>query len=178
MENYIVRIYRRAQDSSDNLTGIVENPDSGDKTPFNNNEEFLNIFMPTEKNSAPNKRKQVIEQRKYRRFAIKDGTILFASTTDIAELIDISMGGLSFKCPNMPVDSSSPFEVGLLCGDPEVYCSDKIYCKNLIHCDNTRDISFDNQDKNKRYSVEFDELTPKQRLQLEHIIQNHAMNEM
>jgi hypothetical protein len=178
MENFIVRIYRRQTDDPDCVTGVVEKPGHNESMRFSSIEELIELIAPQKSRTGDSERKQVIEQRKYRRFGVKDGTLIFDSSTDVGEIIDISMGGLSFACPDIPEESSEPFEVGILCGEDE-YCTDKISCRKLMCHGTAGDYPFNSSHgKRKRYSVEFGDLTPKQRLQLEHIIQSYAYSEV
>ena len=178
MENFIVRIYRRQTDDPDCITGVVEKPGLSENKRFSSIEELIEIIAPHNSSASGNMRKQVIEHRKYRRFGLKDGTIIFNSSTDVGEIVDISMGGLSFICPDMSEESSASFEIGILCGEDE-YCTDKIICRKLMCHGTAGDYPFSSsQEKRKRYSVEFGDLTPKQRLQLEHIIQSYAYSEV
>lgn len=173
MENYIVRIYRRTNSSPDCITGIVEKTDSSEKISFHSNEEFINIFLPPESAISPNNKQQIIEQRKYRRFNVKDTTLLFDATTDVGEIIDISMGGLSFFSPNTLEDSKGPFKVGILCEGAEDFCTAKIKCNKLM----SRQKGMQSQEPRKRFSIEFDALNKKQEIQVAHIIQNYSQSE-
>ncbi|MFC1844376.1 PilZ domain-containing protein [Thermodesulfobacteriota bacterium] len=167
MENYIVRIYRRENTNPDSITGIVEKPDSGENISFRNNEEFFNIFVPSEASTDEN-HSQVMEQRKYRRFPIRNSTLIFDETTDVGEIIDISLGGLSFHCPNMPDESKGTFKVGILCEGAENFCTGRINCKKLMvrHAGNDKHVG------GRKFGIEFDGLNASQKSQLEHIIKN------
>ena len=177
MENFIVRIYRRQTDDPDCITGVVEKPGLSENKRFSSIEELIEIIAPHNSSASGNMRKQVIEHRKYRRFGLKDGTIIFNSSTDVGEIVDISMGGLSFICPDMSEESSDSFEIGILCGEDE-YFTDRIECRKIVCYGPTQDSVFSRQAKGKKYGVEFSDLSPKQRLQLEHIIQSYAYSEM
>jgi len=169
MENYIVRIYRRTNDNPDNITGIVENPDSGENIPFHSNEEFTNIFITTGSTAMPgDKNLQAVEQRKYRRFPIRNSTLIFDETTDVGEIIDLSLGGLSFHCSNMPDESKGSFKVGILCEGAENFCTGRINCKKLMarHSENDKHVG------GRKFGIEFDGLNESQKNQLEQIIQN------
>ena len=173
MENYIVRIYRRTNSNPESVTGIVENPDSGENIPFHSNEEFVNIFFNSKPVITRDNKQQIIEQRKYRRFKVKNSTLIFDETTDVGEIVDISLGGLSFFCPNMPDELKGSFKVGILCEGVEDFCTGRINCKKLM-----LGYSGINSHKlKKRFSVEFDILKPTQRMQLEHIIKKYTVGE-
>jgi len=172
MENFIVRIYRRDSDEPNRITGVVETPDSSESKRFSSLEDLMTILVPDANNTKNKRRKQIVEQRKYRRFSVKEGTLVFNNTTDVGEIIDISMGGLSFTCPEMPDESTSSFDVDILFGEDEYYTG-KIQCNKLMHHSASSDL-FGSQEKGKRFSIEFGDLTPKQRLHLEHIIQSYT----
>lgn len=171
MENYIVRIYQRENSSPDCITGIVEKPESGKNISFHGKEEFIKIFIGQEVTTKPTDRQQVIEKRKYRRFSVKDSILIFDATTDIGEIIEISLGGLSFFCPDMPEESKKSFKVGILYEGAENFSTGKINCKKLI----LRHSDLNNDEPKKKFSVEFDDLNAMQESQLEHIIQNCAI---
>ena len=175
MENYIVRIYRRTNNNPESVTGIVENPDSGESIPFHNNEEFVNIFFAPEPVTSGDIRPQVIEQRKFRRFKVKNSTLVFDDTTDVGEIVDISLGGLSFFCADMPADLKGAFKVDILCEGVEDYCAGRINCKKLI----AEYSGVNNTRQKNRFSVEFDEaMRPDQKMQLENIIKKYAVGEV
>jgi hypothetical protein len=177
MENFIVRVYRRESDDPNQITGVVEKPDSSESKRFSSIEDLIAILVPHASNAKTKQRKQMVEQRKYRRFSVREGTLIFNTSTDVGEIIDISMGGLSFTSPEMPEETAEPFDVGILFGEDE-YFTGKVQCKKLM-CHGTPENSlFSSQEKGERYSVEFGELTPNQRLYLEHIIQSYTQCEI
>jgi len=175
MENYIVRIYRRNSNDPDSITGVVEKPDRHESEPFSSIDNLISILVPRGYNTGESKQKQVVEKRKYRRFAVNEGTLIFNDSTDVGEIVDISMGGLSFTCPDDPEESSSLTDISILFGENE-YSTGKIKCKKVM-CHGTAGFSaFSDQEKTKRYSIEFGDLNPDQRLQLNHIIQSYSLN--
>lgn len=176
MENYIVRIYRREKNSPDHLLGIVEKTDSGDNQTFRSFEELYDIFFPEAMPAEPTGHKQIVEQRKYRRFYIKEGTLTFNATTDVGEITDISMGGLAFSSTNAPTDSAGPLEVCILCGDKELFV-ENIQCKRIIARHQSDNPALIEQSQKRNYSIEFADLTPAQHYRLKHIIQHHTLGE-
>lgn len=177
MENYIVRIYRRAGNDPESIAGIVEKPDSGENIPFHSNEDFIKIFFGVEPAVKENNKQQAIEQRRFRRFNVKDSTLIFDKTTDVGEIIDISLGGLSFYCPNMPEDSQKSFKVGILCQGVEDFCTGKINCRNLmVRYSPGNSFLSRSHEPRKIFSIEFDKLDAKQRMQLLHIIQHYGVS--
>ena len=172
MENFIVRIYRRESNDPNRIVGVVESPDSSESKRFSNIGDLISILVPHAINAKTKRRKQVVEQRKYRRFSVREGTLVFDVTTDVGEIIDISMGGLSFTCPEMLEEAATSFDIGILFGEDEYYTG-KIQCNKLMHHGASSNL-FGSQEKGKRFSLEFGDLTPKQRLHLEHIIQSYT----
>ena len=177
MENFIVRIYRRESNDPNRIVGIVESPDSSESKRFSNIEDLLSILVPHAVNAKTKRRKQIVEQRKYRRFSVSEGTLVFDATTDVGEIIDISMGGLSFTCPEMSEEAATSFDIGILFGEDE-YDTGKIQCKKLISHNVPSSSFFSIQEKGKRYSVEFGALSSKQKLHLEYVIQNYTRSEV
>jgi hypothetical protein len=177
MENYVVRIYRRSAANPENITGMVERPDIGENKSFNNKEEFNNIFWPSSLgNASSTKLKKTLEFRRYRRFLIKEATVIFESNTDIGEIIDISMGGMSFNCPNIPLDSKKQLNIGILLGNKD-FQTDKIKCRPIINGNRLNSLDMTSQLNKSRMSVEFEDLTHKQTAQLRNIIQNYTLGE-
>jgi hypothetical protein len=177
MENFIVRIYRRESDDPNHITGVIEKPDSSESKRFSSVEDLIAILVPHAGKAKTRQRKQMVEQRKHRRFSVREGTLIFNNSTDVGEIIDISMGGLSFKAPEMTEETTSPFDVGILFGEDE-YFTGKVQCKKLMCHGASEDSLFSSTEKGERYSVEFGELTPQQRLYLEHIIQSYTQYEI
>lgn len=176
MENYIVRIYRRSESDTDDLLGIVERTDNGENKRFKSFEELYDIFSPYVKTAEENKLKQIVEQRQYRRFKVKEATLTFNSSTDIGDICDISMGGLSFNSSSIPEDYISSVEISILCGNRKC-CAQNILCRNIISHDRSGEPTFQGKSKNKRFSAIFDKLTTTQKLQLRSIIQNHTLED-
>jgi hypothetical protein len=177
MENYVVRIYRRSSDNPEHITGVVEKPEKGENKPFKTKEEFYNIFWPSLMQTKSTKLKNTLEFRKYRRFLIKKGTLLFDSTTDVGKVIDLSIAGLSFICPNMSIVSEAPFEIGIFVGDNNFY-TNKITCKLVKNNNKPNKLHIKKgQDHTNRHSVKFKNLSPKQTAQLRYIIQNFSIGD-
>lgn len=176
MENYVVRIYRRSSENPENIAGVVEKPDKGENKSFNSKEEFYNIFWPAMLENNTKKLKKTLEFRKYRRFLIKGGTILFDATTDVGKIIDICMGGLSFVSPNVSLDSKEPFNIGIIF-DRKQYSTEKIKCSLVKRLGSSENTDIKSENLMNRYSVKFENLTPCQTSQLRHIIQNYTLGD-
>jgi len=177
MESYVVRIYRRAKNNSENILGIVEQADSGANTTFKSFEELHGIFFPKETSLEAAKQKQIVEQRKFRRFLIKEGTLIFNATTDVGKIEDISMGGLSFSGPKILEDTILPQEICILC-DRKKWFAEDIQCRKIIPHDFPFNMGFSDKSKSRMYSIEFGALTIGQHSQLQDIIENHTLDEV
>ncbi len=57
MDSYIVRIYRRAEEEQQNVTGLVEEVGSKFTRTFHNSEELVKILLRAKKLSKPEKRR-------------------------------------------------------------------------------------------------------------------------
>jgi len=176
MDNYVVRIYRRSPDNPESITGVVENPDKGEIKTFNNKKEFYKIFCLSSTTSESTKLKKTLEFRKFRRFLIKEGTLVFDNITDIGEIIDISMGGLAFTSPNISIDPHQTLNIGILLGDKKIH-SNKIKCRIIKNNNRLHNLDTTSQYDDRRISVEFIDLTHKQTAQLRNIIQNYTLGE-
>ena len=177
MENYVVRIYRRSPDNPESITGVVENPDKEEIKTFNNKKEFYKIFCLSSTTSESTKLKKTLEFRKFRRFLIKEGTLVFDTITDIGEIIDISMGGLAFiASPNLSIDPQQTLNIGILLGDKKIHAN-KIKCRITKNNNRLHNLDTTSLYDNRRISVEFIDLTHKQTAQLRNTIQNYTLGE-
>jgi hypothetical protein len=176
MENYVVRIYRRSSDNPENIAGVVEKPDRDESKTFNSKKEFDNIFWPSLLSNSPPIIKKTLEFRKYRRFQMKKGTLVLDSTSDNVTIIDISMGGLSFTCPDISIDPKEPFYVKILFRNNQ-YNTEKIKCRLVKRFFNSNSLGLNEQNSINRYSVKFEDLTPYQSSQIRHIVQNYTLGD-
>lgn len=122
-------------------------------------------------------KKNLTEQRKYRRFKVRDESlyILNPNSTGLGEIIDISLGGLAFYHVKKQSWSDSTLKMGIMFSDSDVIIDD-LPMKTISECAiNPIDPGLpDNSTAIWRQSVQFGELTPDQINQLVHIIQNHT----
>jgi len=122
-------------------------------------------------------KKEPVEQRQHKRFRVRDDTVVIFRSPDagMARLIDISMDGLTFDWVTseiLPVEASKLdiCRTGRLCILYNLPCQSiwefSIYEKKptSLH--------------RKRCGVQFGELTPDQKSQLEHFIQNPTTGEV
>jgi hypothetical protein len=173
MENYIVRIYRRENNKPAKLVGLVERPDSGENWKFGTIDELCNILVNQGTIVESNNLKQTVEQRRYRRFLIKEGALIFDSESMLGLVGDISMGGLSFLCLDGPEHSSTSIGGGAFRGE-EGFCTETLPCRHLPDHGAPSESSFARTER-RRCRVEFGELDPGQKMQLLHIIQNFTV---
>ena len=102
---------------------------------------------------------------------------MFDSTTDVGKIIDISMGGLSFTCPDISIDPKEPLNAGIIL-DNKQHNAEKIKCRFVIGSGHSSSLNLSGQDSINRYSVKFEDLTPYQTSQLRHIVQNYTFGEV
>jgi len=134
------------------------------------------------RNLCHDKRKEVDERRKHKRFRVQSGafTVLTAfswphSTQKLGQIIDISMGGLAFsyiaseELPNVSLELSI-----FLAGN-------RFHLRSIpfetISDAETNEVPFSSITM-KRSGVQFGELTPDQISQLKYFIRNHTTGEV
>jgi hypothetical protein len=122
-------------------------------------------------------KKEPVEQRQYKRFRVRDDTVVIFRFPDaeMGRLIDISMGGLTFDWVTSEV---LPIEVTKL----DICRTGSLFILYNLPCQSIWELSIYEKHPTslhrKRCGVQFGELTPEQRFQLEHFIQNHTTGEV
>lgn len=111
-------------------------------------------------------KKNKAERRKHERFNVKSGT--FKSKSKSGDIVDISMGGLSFSYVDDNEWSDESFERGMLLGEKDL-CLEDIPMKIISDCAINSGFSI-----TRRCGVKFEKLTPKQLAQLEYYIWNNT----
>lgn len=124
-------------------------------------------------------REQLVERRKHERFSAEDGALAvlrrsWPHPTTLGQIIDISMGGLAFRCIADEERSDWSSELSIMLTDSSFYLprlpiepvSDFETAKMPSGCV-----------KPGRCSVQFKELTDKQGSQLKYFIRNHTTGE-
>jgi len=109
-----------------------------------------------------NKKKDAPERRQYKRFKAKTGT--FKSDSKSGDIVDISMGGLSFSYHDDGDWSNESFDCGMLMGEKDL-CLDEVPLKIISDCAINSGLSI-----TRRCGVKFEKLTDKQLAQLEYYI--------
>lgn len=112
--------------------------------------------------SKKNDRPDQQERRKHQRFKAKSGT--FESESKSGDIVDISMGGLSFSYVDDGEWTNETFDCGMLMGDKEL-CLDQVPLKIISDCAINSGLSI-----TRRCGVKFEKLTQKQLAQLEFYI--------
>lgn len=102
------------------------------------------------------------ERRLHERHEVKSGSVSYSGKS--AEIIDISMGGLSFSFLDRGDWSFDNFDRGMLLGENEL-CLEDIPMKIISDCAINSGLSII-----RRCGVKFEKLTPKQLSQLEYFI--------
>lgn len=57
MENYIIRIYRRGENQTDEVAGIIESVETKKKQAFKNMNELVRILSAPKRKSRPKRKK-------------------------------------------------------------------------------------------------------------------------
>lgn len=111
---------------------------------------------------SDSKKKITPERRKFKRYKAKSGSL----NTEVksGEIVDISMGGLSFSYRDNDSWTDETFDCGMLLGEKDLKIED-IPLKIISDCAINSGLSI-----TRRCGVKFDKLTPKQLAQLEYYI--------
>ena len=109
------------------------------------------------------KKKDEADRRLHARFKVKSGTTIKAKSQS-ADIIDISMGGLSFSYIDDNEWTDESFERGMLLGEKDL-CLEDIPMKIISDCAINSGLSV-----TRRCGVKFEKLSPKQLAQLEYYI--------
>ncbi len=116
---------------------------------------------------------QSVERRQDKRFQVKDGAfvILKPADTGTGQLINISMGGLTFEHIS---SQAPPIEATEL----DIFFIGSTFTLYDIPCRKVWDLTiYENPDASlykKQYGVQFGELTPEQIALLEYFVKNHT----
>jgi hypothetical protein len=108
------------------------------------------------------KKKAMPERREHQRFKAKTGT--FKSALKSGEIIDISMGGVSFSYVDDGAWTNETFDCGMLLGEKDLGLED-IPLKIISDCAINSGFSI-----TRRCGVKFEKLSRKQLSQLEYYI--------
>jgi hypothetical protein len=122
-------------------------------------------------------RKNESEQRKQKRFRVKDdaSVILRSPDAGMGRLIDISMGGLTFEYVTNQAPPIEATSVDIVLTD-NAFTLDNIPCRKIwsLTLYQTRQTSL----HAIQYGVKFGELTPQQENLLKYLIDNHTVEEL
>lgn len=122
-------------------------------------------------------RKNPVEQRRYKRLQVRDGAfvLLGPDSTKLGRIIDISRGGLSFSHMARAGPSNDLFELDLFLIDTDFYLSGVPFV--TVWDLKTHENPFSSITM-RRCGVQFGELTPGQRTEIEYFIQDHTLGEV
>lgn len=121
-----------------------------------------------------------IERRKHKRFQAQDGALAvlkpsWPDSTRLGQIIDISRGGLAFRCIAGEARSNRSSELSIIFADHGFHL-DKLTIKTISDFE-TAKMPFASMTPRRR-SVQFEELTHKQVSQLGYFIRNHTTGEV
>ncbi len=121
--------------------------------------------------------KTKVERRKHKRFSVFEGAFVALRPSDsgVGRLIDISLGGLTFDYVTMQPSSVKATEL-------DIFVTDSVFRLFEIPIQSVWDLTtFDFPTSplhKRRCGVEFGDLTPHQKLQIEYFIENHTADEV
>ena len=117
--------------------------------------------------------KQIVERRKHKRLQpqIDTPVILKSHDTKAASIVDVSMGGLGFRCIGGEKLMCESMKISILPAENSFYLY-KIPCRLVWSRRSEKDHY--SSITTRRCGVQFEELTPQGVSQLEHFIQNYA----
>ena len=117
-----------------------------------------------------------MDQRKHKRFRAKEGAFAFPQDhiCDGGPIIDIGPGGLSFSYIDRGKRSTGSFELVVLHAD-HGFCLKKIAVKSVSDFTLVSENPFSSVPV-RRCNVQFEELTPSQKSQLQYFIRNHTVS--
>ena len=120
--------------------------------------------------------KQLVERRKHERFKAGDGALAvlrrsWPHPTTLGQIIDISMGGLAFRCIADEERSDRSSELSIMLADSSFYLH-KLPIKPVSDFETAKMPS--GSMTPRRFRVQFKELTDKQGSQLKYFIRNHT----
>jgi len=123
-------------------------------------------------------RGELAEQRQYKRFQAKNGAFALskASVNRLGQIVDISQGGLAFEYMAWGEATNGNAEIDILFSEGFFYLQ-CLPCKVISDSEITPQNPFSSI-RMRRLSVEFTELTAKQRSELQHFIDNHTSAEV
>ena len=123
-------------------------------------------------------RGELAERRQYKRFQAKSGAFALskASVNTLGQIVDISQGGLAFEYMARGEATNGTAEVDVLFAERFFYLQG-LPCKVISDSEITLQNPFSSI-RMRRLSVEFMELTPKQRSELKHFIEHHTSEEV
>ena len=117
--------------------------------------------------------KEPVERRKHKRFEVPIGAfvVLGPHSTMVGRIIDISMGGLTFRHVDKEEPSGGLYELDVF--------HENDFCLKHVPCENVSDLeTYESPFGSfiiRESAVQFRDLTPRQMSQLEYFIHNHTI---
>jgi hypothetical protein len=117
------------------------------------------------------------EKRSHTRFPVQDGVVAVprSSLTKIGKVIDISIGGLAVRCPRGGSWLNGSGEIDLLLLDNEYYIH-KIPV-SIVHEGEFGNGNSGDHTYEKRCNLRFEELTSKQKTEIDYFIRTFTLHE-
>lgn len=114
------------------------------------------------------------ERRAFQRIPIAGGAVVF-NEVNIGEVIDISLGGLSFRTVDDGAWTGDDYALNLLCGN-DGFSLDQLPCRTVADFVISRDMVPVTQIE-RRVCVEFGSLAPEQQEKLVHFLNRHGLEQ-
>ena len=119
---------------------------------------------------------QIVERRKHKRFKPQIDTpiILRSHDTKAVSMVDVSMGGLGFRCIGGEELMCESMKISILPAETSVYLY-KIPCRSVWNRKDEKDHF--SSITTMRCGVQFEKLTPREMSQLEDFIQSYVTSD-
>lgn len=115
--------------------------------------------------------KMFVERRATPRYPIKEGAVVF-NEAHLGEIIDISVGGLSFRTVDGGAKTGDVFDLNILFGD-DGFSLNRLPCKSVADFVITRELVPDTKIE-RRICVQFRDLSAEKKSQLIRFISNYS----
>ena len=115
--------------------------------------------------------KMFVERRANPRYPLKEGAVVF-NESHLGEIIDISIGGLSFRTVDAGAKTGDAFDLNILFGE-DGFSLSQLPCKTVADFVITRDLVPDTKIE-RRICVQFRALSAEKKSQLIRFISNYS----
>ena len=130
-----------------------------------------------EHTSAMTNRQELVERRNHKRFRVREGgyAALLPQFTEIGQILDISRGGLAFRYVASQERSNQSSQLSISSTDGS-FCLNKVPIKTVWDFALANEFSF-GAITLRHCGVQFGQLTPAQKADLEYFIQTYTLGE-